>query len=304
MNIDFNINKIWTLLSDKLEAWLVLFIKSLPNLAAALIVFFLFWALAKYASKLFTKLLTKITSHIALQNLASSMIYIAIFSLGMFITLGILNLDKAVTSILAGAGVIGLALGFAFQDIASNFISGIFIAFNKPYAMGDIIETGKYLGSVTSIDLRTTTLTTFQGLEVLVPNRLLFTEPLTNYTRTPMRRIDLQVGISYGDNLQKVEDLIVSDLDPLPNRIKHEEICVFFHKFGSSSINMTVQMWVKYSTHKQFLKTQSEAIKCIKDIFDENKITIPFPIRTLDFGIKGGKTLDPTMIHQELEDKS
>jgi len=301
MEIDFDINKIWELLSDKIETWLELFIKNLPNMVAALLVFLLFWILAKHISKLFSKILKKVTPHVALRNLSSSLVFIAIFSLGIFVTLGILNLDKAVTSILAGAGVIGIALGFAFQDIASNFISGVFIAFNKPYAIGDIVKSGEYLGTVTSIDLRTTTLTTFQGLEVLVPNRLLFTEPLTNYTHKPKRRIDLEVGVSYKDNLKEVESLIVQDLDPLPNRIKNEEICVYFHQFGDCSINMTVQIWVKYTSHKQFLKTQSEAIKCIKDIFDKNNITIPFPIRTLDFGIKGGKALNPTMIHQILD---
>lgn len=195
------------------------------------------------------------------------------------------------TSLLAGAGVLGLALGFAFQDIASNFVSGVFIAFRKPYKIGDIIEAGDFLGSVTSIDLRTTTIETFQGLEVLVPNKMLFTDPITNYTNIPQRRIDVAVGVSYGDDLEKVERLLKEKLNDLPNRIVKKDIDIFFTEFGDSSINLEARVWVEYPNHRNFLITRSEAIKKIKTVFDENDIIIPFPIRTLDFGIKGGEKL-------------
>ena len=102
-----------------------------------------------------------------------------------------------------------MALGFAFQDIAANFVSGILIAFRQPYRIGDIVEVEGYQGEVKSIDLRTTSLVTFQGIEIYIPNKEMFTKPLENYTTTPRRRLDIEVGVSYGDDLRKVEQTVL-----------------------------------------------------------------------------------------------
>lgn len=286
-----HLDKIWNLLSNKIYSWFELSIKGLPNFIVAILVLIVFYLLAKFAQKAVQKILMRVTFSKSVQNLISSVTYLGVLLIGLFIALGILNLDKTVTSLLAGAGVLGLALGFAFQDIASNFVSGIFIALKQPYKLGDIIESGSYLGKVTAINLRTTTVTTFQGLEVLIPNKMLFTDPVTNYTNKPERRLDVVVGVSYGDDLEKVEKLLAKELESLPNRIKHHPIDVFFCGFGDSSINLEVHVWVEYPNHRNFLITQSAAIKKIKNVFDRNDITIPFPIRTLDFGIKGGEKL-------------
>jgi len=286
-----DLNKIWNMLSGKVEGWLELAVKSFPNFVVAVVVLCFFYFASKLASRILEKVLSRVTSHQSVKNLALSFSRISIILIGLFVALEILHLEKAVTSLLAGAGVIGLALGFAFQDIASNFVSGIFIALKKPYQIGDIVETGSFLGEVTAINLRTTTVTTFQGLEVLVPNRMLFTDPITNYTNTPKRRIDIAIGVSYGDDLDKVEELLKKELNSLPNRILSEDIDVFFTDFGDSSINLEARVWVDYPNHRNFLITKSVAIKTIKSTFDKNDISIPFPIRTLDFGIKGGEKL-------------
>jgi len=284
-------NEIWKLLNQKIMNWLEVAVKSFPNFIAALLVFCFFVFLSKLLANVLDKVLRRFTSRLSVRHLMLSFLRIAIVVVGLFISLEILNLEKAVTSLLAGAGVIGLALGFAFQDIASNFVSGIFIAFNKPYRVGDIVQSGEYVGNVTAVNLRTTTITTFQGLEVMVPNRFLFTEVITNFTNTPKRRIDLAVGVSYDDDLQKVEDLLKKELENLPNRIKNQDIDVFFTDFGGSSINLEARVWVKYPNHRNFLITKSEAIKKIKIVFDKNDIEIPFPMRTLNLGANSGEIL-------------
>ena len=286
-----NLETVFSLLTDKLNDWLKIAIKTLPNFLVAVVILLFFYFLAKFLRNTAKKVVARIGATQSVQGLISSVVHIAVILIGLFIALGILKLDKTVTSLLAGAGVLGLALGFAFQDIASNFVSGVFIAFRKPYKIGDIVEAGDFLGNVTSIDLRTTTIETFQGLEVLVPNKMLFTDPITNYTNNPQRRIDVAVGVSYGDDLDKVERLLKEKLNDLPNRIADKEIDVFFTEFGDSSINLEARVWVEYPNHRNFLITRSAAIKKIKSVFDENDIMIPFPIRTLDFGIKGGEKL-------------
>ena len=173
-----------SLLAQKLNAWFEAMITMLPNLVLALIVIVGFYYLAKWSNRPMKKVVQRMSDNPAIRDLFTSGVFTAILLLGLFFALSILKLEKAVTSLLAGAGVIGLALGFAFQEIATNFVSGILISLQKPYKIGDIIEIGSYLGEVKRIDLRVTIIRTFDGREVLVPNKTMYTSSLTNYTKT------------------------------------------------------------------------------------------------------------------------
>lgn len=297
--MNFDLQKPVTLVSDKLETWINGLISMLPNLLGAILVLFAFYLLARLLRKGTEKLFSRFSANQAVIGLISTTIYIIILAAGLFVALGILELDKTVTSLLAGVGIVGLALGFAFQDIASNFISGIFIAFRQPFKVGDIIENEDYLGTVQEINLRTTTIRTFQGLEVLIPNKQLFQNVVINYTNTEDRRVDLPVGVSYGDDLAKVKDITLEAVKHLESIDQSKEVTLFFNEFGSSSINFYVRFWAKSPRQPDFLLAQSDAIMAIQDAYNKNDITIPFPIRTLDFGIKGGVTLSEMVLHHQ-----
>jgi len=289
MNIKFK--DALTLLSTKATNWYEMIVKSIPNIILGLIVFILFIFIAKLAKSILGRLLPRLTKNITVINLLKTVGSFLILVIGLFVALEIMNLEKTVTSILAGAGVIGLALGFAFQEIASNFVSGILIAFREPYQIGDIVELNDFFGEVTQINLRTTSIMTFQGLEVLVPNKDLFTEPFINFTTTPKRRVDIKVGVSYGDDLNKVERVTKEALEEIEERCIGKDIQVYYTDFGSSSINLVAHIWITYTKNISFLKARHQAIINIKEAYDKNDISIPFPIRTIDFGIKGGKEL-------------
>jgi len=278
------------LVTDKLNGWLWGAIDSLPNFAVAVVVVVAFFFLAKLVRWAIKKVFLREHTNVAVLNLVATTFFIITFSAGMFIALGILNLDKTVTSLLAGAGIIGLALGFAFQDTAANFLSGFIMAFRKPLQIGDHVESNDYSGTVIEISLRTTILRTFQGQEVMIPNKDVFNNPILNYTKGGERRVDIVVGVSYGDDLDKVEQVTldaVKDLDGIDNS---REIRLEYIEFGDSSINFRLCFWLENIKQKGFFQTRSKAIKAIKMAYDNNDITIPFPIRTLDFGIKGGQT--------------
>ena len=297
MNID--LKSPLRLISGKLEGWLEAFLRNLPNLVVAVLVVVLFFLLAKLIRDTAKKLLGKTSQNEAINNLLATMLYVAIVATGFFIALTILNLTDAVTTLLAGVGIIGLALGFAFQDIAANFISGILIAIRQPFKLHDIIQSGDYFGTVKDINLRTTTVTTFQGLDVLIPNKDIFGNPVINYTKTPGRRVDLAVGVSYGDDLEKVKKLTIETVSKLESIDKSKDVSLFFDEFGGSSINFKVRFWAKSPMQPDYLQAQSDAIIAIQKAYDENDIMIPFPIRTLDFGIKGGERLSEMTIHHE-----
>lgn len=286
--IDFS--KSYDLLVNKLSSWFDEFIQMLPNIALAALIFVVGLFLARFLKRMALKLIKKISKQQSLNTLFASFIHVFAVGIVLFVTLSILKLDKAVTSILAGAGIIGLALAFAFQDIAANFISGIFISFRRPMHIGDIVKLKDYMGTVEDINLRDTVLLTFQGQRVIIPNKDVFQNPIENYSLLGKRRMDLLVGISYGDNLQKVKDVVLEAVKKVSVRTD-DEITFFYDEFGDSSIVFQVRIWINDPDQPIWLQGRSEAIMYIKEAFDQNDITIPFPIRTLDFGIKGGEKL-------------
>lgn len=277
--------------TNKVESWIEILVDMIPNMLLSVILLILFIVLSRLVRKLFIKVFRKSSDNKALEGLFSTIIYYAMLGIGLFIILDILNLNKAVTSLLAGVGVVGLALGFAFQDIAANFVSGIILAFRKPFMIGDVVVVGDLMGIVDRTNLRVTVIRTYQGQEVYVPNKDVLSNPITNYSVLEQRRIDLAVGVSYGDDLHKVKDLVLQTLNNLEGVIRKEDMIFTYKEFGDSSINFEIKFWIKFPDNPSFLEMRSKAIMAIKDAFDENDITIPFPIRTLDFGIKGGEKL-------------
>lgn len=282
------------LISDKLTTWLKELIKLLPNIILAAIVLVIGIYVAKFVRKLSKKLVGKLSHNITLNNLFSTVIYVSLIGIVIFTVLSILKLDKAVTSILAGAGILGLGLAFAFQDIAANFISGIFISFRKPIRVGDIVEIGSYMGKIKEVNLRDTVIETFRGQTVIIPNKNVFQNPIENYSQVKKRRFDLSVGVSYGDDLDLVEKITIEAVKDIKGLSKIDDIKVFFTEFGDSSINLSVRMWLENPDQPLYNSVGSEAIKRIKKAYEANNIMIPFPIRTLDFGIKGGVSLTET----------
>ncbi|MGR3809949.1 mechanosensitive ion channel family protein [Jiulongibacter sp. NS-SX5] len=285
------------LILEKLNNWAETGITMLPNFLVALLVMAAFILLAKLAKNLTGKVMTKTTGNIALQNLLTRVVYFGVIVLGLFVALGILELDKTVTSLLAGVGVIGLALGFAFQDIASNFISGVILAVRSPVNVGDIIEVADHMGTVMDTNLRVTTIKTFQGQEVFIPNSTILQDAIVNYTTYGKRRIDIAVGVSYGENLRRVKEVVLDTIKNMDNVIDHENTIFTYSGFGGSSIDFEIKFWIEYPDHPSYLAMRSEAIMSIKEAFDKADIMIPYPIRTLDFGIKGGEKLSEMKLH-------
>ncbi len=288
---DNQLTNAWNLITHRLVEWYQVFFINLPNVIMAVVVMIAFWLLAKLVRNLAQRLVGRFLTNSTLERLFVSLIYTSIILLGTFVALGILNLDKTVTTLLAGAGIVGLALGFAFQDIAENFIAGIIMALRRPLRIGDLVETNEQLGIVESIHLRTSELRSLQGQEIVIPNKQIFQNTLLNYSRHGHRRIDLEVGISYGDDLASVRRVTLEAVRSVKGVLTDHPIDLYFTEFGNSSINFQVRFWIEFARQTDFLGARSEAIMRIKSAFDRNGITIPFPIRTLDFGIKGGERL-------------
>ena len=270
---------------DKVTGWLTQAIAMLPNLVVAILVLVLFVVAAKVVRRVLDRVLSRVSDNAQVRSLLTTVAYVAVIAIGTFVALGVLELDKTVTSLLAGVGILGLALGFAFQDIASNFVSGVLLAFRRPFREGDLIESNDLFGKVESINLRSTLIRKPTGQIVYMPNQDVFTNPIINYSRLGERRVDVAVGVSYDDDLEKARRVTIEALEGLEMRYADRPVEVFYNEFGGSSINFVARFWIAFSDKQpEFLHAQSEAIIAIKKAFDANGISIPFPIRTLDLG--------------------
>lgn len=298
----FDINEGVNLIFSTLQNWLETLFKMLPHLGLAIVIIFIALIIAKFARKTSLNVSGKVSQRETLNHLLSTIIYVFILLIGIFAALSILNLDKTVTSILAGAGIVGLALAFAFQDIAANFISGIIMAIRQPIEEGNVIETNDHMGTVFEVNLRSTILDSFTGQRVIIPNKEVLQGTIINYSKTGKRRVDVAVGVSYGDDLEKVKEITLATIQGLPfyNEEK-SDVSFYYGEFGDSSINFTVRFWIDYPGQPNILQAKSDAIMAIKKAFDDNDIMIPFPIRTLDFGIKGGEQLHESLNNVSLK---
>ncbi len=280
----------WENLVEKLEGWLFAIILGLPNfiLAAVFMTAGIFFS--RYLRRYVSKLIRRLTKEQTIIDVLSNVITIAFLLITLFITLGILNLDKALTSLLAGAGVVGLAVGLALQDPLVNLFSGVMMSVKKYYNIGDLVETNGFLGNITEINLRTTILLRPDGQEVILPNKDVMQTSLINYSHNGWRRIEIQCGISYGDDLEKVKRVAVNAIEETFELTRPAEL--YFSEFGDSSINFVLWYWQNVTSQREYLDRLDRGIIALKKSFDENDITIPFPIRTLDFGIVGRDRLD------------
>ena len=292
-----DISNAYNLIMQKINLWLKEFIKLLPNILIAAVVLVVGLLLANLIQKLARKFFTKVSHNKALNRLFSTLVYVFVVGVTIFSALSILQLDKAVTSILAGAGIVGLALAFAFQDIAANFISGVFISFRRPISVGHIVKIKDYMGKVEEINMRDTKLRTFQGQMVIIPNKDVYQNPIENFSLLGKRRFDITIGVSYGEDLEKVKDVTMNTLSDLEGLSPDDKTTMFYNEFAGSTINFVLRLWVKSPEQVNYLQVGSEAIMKLKKAYDANNIMLPFPTTTLDFGVKGGTPLKDMPMH-------
>ncbi len=279
-------------ITDKLSDWSEQFVEMIPNIAVAFLTVILFGIIARLLQMGIKKIHRQGVADQGIMNLISNFVFYIVVGLGIFMSLSVLQLDKTVTSLLAGAGIITLALGFAFQETAANFLAGVLMTFRRPITIGDLIETNDIEGYVKALNLRATVIETTQGQDVIIPNKTVFYSAIKNYSVNGHRRIDLEVGVSYGENLRRVRDITLASVEKLEGLMPGRDIQLFYTKFDNSSINFVLRFWTADTHQVNFFQMRNEAIINIKEAYDKNGITIPFPIRTLDFGIKGGQKLN------------
>lgn len=278
-------------LQDKLSGWLETAVLHLPNFLVALLILLVFWWLAKVAYRVFHRVATRAGANLNVADLFGSVMRVLVIGLGLFIALNVLDLSQAVAGVLTGAGIVGLAVGFALQDPLANLFSGVMLSVRELYGKGDLVETNGFFGKIERITLRATIIRSLDGQEIIIPNKEVLQKPLRNYSVTGERRVQFDVGVSYAEDLDRVAEVIRGAISGAVDVKSGREVEVFWGEFSDSSIVAQVRFWQVAGTQKSYLDQRSKAIVAVKRAFDREDILIPFPIRTLDFAIKGGGDL-------------
>ena len=265
-------------LADILEIWKSGFIEKFPQIIIGLIVFFI----SLYASRLLSRLVRRgmelRKSDPELTVLLSRVVKWVIITLGVLLALEQAGQD--ITALIAGLGIVGFTIGFALQDVSANLVAGLLLLYQQPFDLGDSIKVSDYSGTVNQIDIRATQIKTFDGLLVMIPNKDIFTNTITNYTRTNRRRIDLSIGVSYETDLEHVQKLLLEALNGIPLLLKDPSPSVEIAGFGDTAINLTVYFW--YDTGKQgFLPVKNTCASTIKEALETAGVDIPYPTRTI-----------------------
>ena len=201
--------------------------------------------------------------------------------LGVAVALALRQSGFQLGVLLGAAGILTVALGFASQTSASNVISGLFLLAERPFELGHFIEVEGVCGEVVGIDLLSVKLRSLDNLYIRVPNETLVKTRVTNFTRFPIRRLDLPVGVAYGEDLGRVTRVLLAVVDDNPDCMEEPEPFVHCQQFGASSVDLQLSFWVRADDIR---RVRSEVMFGVKAVFDREGIEIPFPHTTLYAG--------------------
>ncbi|WP_339844977.1 mechanosensitive ion channel family protein [uncultured Dokdonia sp.] len=271
-------------LSEKLWGWVEAFIRNLPNLGVALLVLLIAYFVSKFVNKYSQKIVKRYVPQQSITKLIGRALAVFVVLVGIFLALGVLNLDKTLNTLIAGAGVSGLVIGLALQGALANGIAGIILSFRKRVNIGDWVETSGYTGFIEDIKLNNFSIREPDNNIVVIPNKTITDNPMKNYSVTDRMRIIIECGVGYESDLEMVEKLTKDTISSkFPQEGDKEEVEFFYTAFGGSSIDFICRYWVDCVNGKQKLTAKHQGMLAIKKAFDANDVNIPFPIRTLQF---------------------
>lgn len=246
--------------------------KNIPTIIVALLILWIGWKLIKYFNKFLDKIYEKKNFDPSLRSFLRSVINITLKVLLLLTVMNMVGIE--VTSFIAMLGAAGLAVGMALQGTLQNFAGGIIILSLKPYKVGDYIEQGSYAGVVQDIRIFSTILATVDNKVVVVPNTDLATKSLVNYTRAETRRVDVNVGIAYGQSVDKAREVMTNLANNYPLTLQEpEKPVVHLIALSDSAVSLQLRFWVKPADYWTALFDLNQQVY---DTFNKEGIEIPF----------------------------
>lgn len=272
-----------TPMREQLQGMLDYVLILIPNLIVGLIVFGLFFGVARALRGLVLRFSEERKRHRNLGMVLGRLVYGSVVILGGLVALTILFPSFSPADMLGALGIGGIVIGFAFRDIAQNFLAGILILLTEPFRIDDQIVYKEFEGTVEDIQVRATTIRTYDGRRVVIPNAELFTNAVTVNTAFDKRRLQYDVGIGYGDDIGQARQLILEAMrgvdgvlsDPAPDALVVE--------LADSTVNIRARWWIQPPRRADALDMQDRVLEAINEKLTANGIDLPFPTQQVLF---------------------
>ena len=279
MNFQTAVTAAWNKIGGMIDSFIVM----LPNIVLAVIVFILFFFAARWL-KLLVKRLTR--RHRQARNLGMVLGRLAqgiVILVGLFVALSIIIPTFRAGDLVQLLGISGVAIGFAFRDILQNFLAGILILLTEPFQIDDQIVFKDFEGTVENIETRATTIRTYDGRRIVIPNSELFANSVTVNTAFDNRRLEYDVGIGYGDDIDEAKRLMLEAVHSVEGVLKDPAPDVLVMELAESSVNIRVRWWIKPPRRADSLDARDRVLTAIKNKLTAHGIDLPFPTQQILF---------------------
>jgi len=280
------------------------FVYRLPGLALGVVVMLVFILLAPYVAKVLVKPLTRTTTSPLLRSVIQRSVSLVLILLGIYLFLFLAGLTGFAIAVVSGTGVVGLILGFAFRDIAENFISSLLLTIQRPFKIGDIVQVNDFTGIIQKVTARATTLVDFDGNHIQIPNATIYKGVIKNLTANPLMRGQFVVGVGYDADIQHAQQMAREITIGQENVLRDPEPQILIDELGSSTYNLKVYFWVDVEK-TSVVKMSSVLMRNITLAFLEAGISMPDDAREIIFPqgltVKGANTARIEGINDENE---
>ena len=244
----------------------------LTNLLVSAVILLVGWVVIRLVDKALRKAMARANRKVLLVNFIVSVVTKVGWAILLVTILSRLGVD--VTPLIAGLGVTGFILGFAFQESLGNLASGLMIAVNEPFRVGDVVDAAGHTGSVLEVNMMATVMLTPDNKRIVLPNKGVWGGPIVNYSAMDTRRVDLQVGIAYGEDVEKAVSVIRDAVRRVPGVLATPEPAVAVAGLDASQVTINVRPWAK---NADYWSVRSATLQTVKEELDRVGIEIPFP---------------------------
>lgn len=266
----------WQQVNQVLSGYWQGFIEILPRIVFALVLLIFIFFIAGTISRLLKRKLATRAHDPLFSGFLVKMAKVVLIICGIILSLHVLGLSGIAGGLLAGAGLSAFIIGFAFKDIAENFLAGIILAFNRPFALNDTVQIKEYAGHVKALNFRTTLIKTFDEKDVFIPNAVVLKEIVTNLTRDGWIRLDFLVGIAYEDDIAAASSLIIETIEKCEEVNTSQKPFTVVEELAVNTVNLRIFFWTDTDDYKRGVLTIKSAImQKVKEALANNGFTLP-----------------------------
>ncbi len=261
----------------RLEAMGRSLLLTLPNLAIGVLVLLVFWLVSRLLSRGVRSVVARAGQPSGVQVVLGRMTGWVVLALGLLVALAVVFPTVTAASLFGALGIGSVAIGFAFKDILQNLLAGILILLTRPFRIGDQIVSGAHEGTVEDIAVRSTSLRTYDNRRVVIPNSELYTNRVTVNTAYDRRRLNVDVGIGYGDDIDEAKQIIRDTLAGLDNVVTDPAPTVLVTVLGDFAVNLQVRFWIDPPARKEAVEVADQVLTAIKPALIGAGIDLPLP---------------------------